>query len=65
MRVPQASQPAVGQIRMLTRTSAHTVRHRVASHVLQANDAIPTIQACLGHRDVRPTMIYTHTVARP
>jgi len=33
-----------------------------ASHLLQANFDIRTIQALLGHSDVRTTMIYTHTV---
>jgi len=42
--------------------SAHTFRHSFASHLLQANYYIRTIQAMLGHSDVRTTMIYTQTV---
>ncbi|WP_425388329.1 tyrosine-type recombinase/integrase [Desulfobacter vibrioformis] len=34
----------------------------LASHLLQANYDISTIQELLGHSDVRSTMIYTHTV---
>ena len=53
---------AVGKARIYQRASAQTFRHSVASHLLQANDDIRTIQELLGHSDVRTTMIYTHTV---
>ena len=41
----QAIPEAVGKARMYTRASAHTCRHSVASHGLQAHDEIRTIQA--------------------
>ena len=38
------------------------MRHSYASHLLQANHNIRTIQELLEHSDVKTTMIYTHTV---
>ena len=60
--VQKAIRAAVGGAGLLKRVTAHTFRHTYATHLLQANYDIRTIQDLLGHSDIRTTMIYTHTI---
>jgi integron integrase len=60
--VSKAIKTAVNRSKILKRATSHTFRHSYASHLLQANYDIRTIQELLGHRNIKTTMIYTHTV---
>ncbi len=60
--VQKAIRRAVEKACLTKKVTAHTFRHSFASHLLQENYDIRTIQELLGHSDVRTTMIYTHTV---
>lgn len=46
-----------------TPCSSHALRHAFALHRLQAGHDVRSVQALLGHRDVRTTLVYTHVLA--
>ena len=60
--VQKAIKSVVNRAQLTKRATPHTFRHSFASHLLQANYDIRTIQQMLGHSDVRTTMIYRQTV---
>ncbi|PCI69107.1 MAG: integrase [Piscirickettsiaceae bacterium] len=60
--VNKAIKRAVQKCGIVKKVSAHTFRHSFATHLLQTGTDIRTIQALLGHADLKTTMIYTHVI---
>ncbi len=60
----RAIRRASARARIAKRVSPHTFCDSFATHLLEDGSDIRTVQALLGHKDVRTTMIYTELLDR-
>jgi integrase len=57
-----AIKQAVKAARIAKPATTHSLRHSLATHMLESDYDIRTVQELLGHADVSTTMIYLHVL---
>jgi len=58
--VQQVVRKAAKMANIKQKVTPHILRHCFATHLMDNGVQLPYIQALLGHKDIKTTMIYTH-----
>lgn len=64
LALQRAVKAALRQAGITKAASCHSVRHSFATHLLDNGADIRTLQAFVGHKDVKTTMISPHVLQR-
>ena len=60
----EACQQAAQRAGITKAVTPHLLRHSFATHLVEGGADLPTVQALLGHADLKPTSIYLHLSER-
>jgi site-specific recombinase XerD len=60
----KACQEAARRAGIAKHVGPHLLRHSFATHLIEEGADLPTVQALLGHADLKPTSIYLHLSER-